>query len=109
MSLPESPIADIDLLDIVGVRKDGGIDTVVVCSGPLDNSAETLSRLTRKVRGYLSAITGSDFVNQYGQGPVRIFVSCGQGASAEALDVINSLGHEAANQNVHLSLGDPVA
>ncbi|MFC5524115.1 hypothetical protein ACFPPA_00010 [Rhodanobacter ginsengisoli] len=109
MSLPESPIADIDLFDIIGVRKDGGIDTVVACSGPLDNSAETLSRLARKVRGYLSAITGSDFIDQYGKGQVRIFVSCCEGVSAEALDVINSLGHEAADQNVHLSLGDPVA
>ena len=109
MSLPESPIADIDLFDIVGVRKDGGIDTVIACSGPLDNSAETLSSLAKKVRGYLSAIAGNDFTNQYGEGPVRIFVSCSHGASAEAMDVINSLGREAANQNVHLSLGDPVA
>jgi hypothetical protein len=109
MSLPESPIADIDLLDIVGVRKDGGIDAVIACSGPLDNSAETLSRLAMKVRGYLTAIASNGFTNQYGEGPVRIFVSCDHGVSAEALNAINSLGREATKQNVHLCLGDPVA
>ena len=109
MTSSGSPIASNDLFDIVGVRRDGGVDTVITCSGPLDNSPETLSRLSSKVRGYLSAVASDEFHRQYGQGPVRIFVSCSHCVSTEARETMSFLEREAAQQNVHLSLGDPVA
>jgi hypothetical protein len=49
------PIQNVDSIDIVGLRNDAGIDLVVLCSGPLDGSAETLRALREKVRGYIEA------------------------------------------------------
>jgi hypothetical protein len=40
----EPPIQNLDSFDIVGKRGDGGIDLVIVCSGPVDDSADTLRR-----------------------------------------------------------------
>jgi hypothetical protein len=52
----EPPIQNLDAFDIVGERKDGGVDLVVSCSGPLDSSSTTLGLIERKVRAYLVTI-----------------------------------------------------
>ena len=106
MDLPINPAA---VFDIVGTRKDGGIDTVIVCSGPLDNSAATLRSLDIKVRNYLREIASDNFIQQCGSGPVRIFVSCSHTVSTEAEQLINDLANVAAQQRVFLLLGEPVA
>ena len=103
------PINPAEVFDIVGVRKDGGTDTVIVCSGPLDNSAATLRSLDLKVRNYLREIASDSFTQQCGSGPVRIFVSCGHTVSTEAEQLINDLANVAAQQRVLLLLGEPVA
>jgi hypothetical protein len=59
------PIRDVDTIDIVGVRNDAGIDLVVVCSGPLDDSSETLMSLREKVRGYIKEACSEDIWNAY--------------------------------------------
>jgi hypothetical protein len=45
---------------------DGGIDLVVVVSGPLDGSAATLSKLERKIRNYIAELSSSEFKEKYG-------------------------------------------
>lgn len=57
------PISDADNLDVVGVREDGGIDLVITCSGPLDDSNETVELLGQKVRNYaqLASPAADDF------------------------------------------------
>ena len=109
MDYPDLPINPTEVFDIVGIRKDGAIDTVVVCHGPLDNSATTLRHLDLKIRNYLREIATDTFAQQCGSGPVRIFVSCNHAVSAEAEQLINDLANEAAQQRVLLLLGDPVA
>ena len=104
-----SPIEQIDTFDIVGVRNDGRIDAVIVCSGPLDSSRKTLQDLECKVRNYLREIASDDFISQCGSGPVCIFISCGYKVSTEAEQLIAYLAIEAAQQRVLLHLGEPVA
>jgi len=104
-----SPIGPSDKFDIVGIRNDGGIDAVIVCSGPLDNSSTTLHDLELKVRNYLLEIASEDFISQCGSGPVCIHVSCSHAVSAEADQLIAALAIEAAQQRVLLHLGEPVA
>ena len=105
----DSPINPAAVFDIFSIRNDGGIDTVIVCSGALDNSAATLRNLDLKVRNYLCEITSDNFTQQYGSGPVRIFVSCSHSVSVEAEQLINDLANMAAQQRIFLLLGDPVA
>lgn len=104
-----SLVGPVDSIDIVGVRKDGGVDTVIVCPGPLDGSEVTLESLSLKIQHYLRDIASTGFVEQYGTGSVRIFVACEHEISAQAKQLIDHLSHEAAKQRVLLVLGSPVA
>jgi hypothetical protein len=61
----EPPIQNLDAFDIVGERKDGGVDLVVSCSGPLDTSSTTLGLIERKVRAYLVTIAHENFARIY--------------------------------------------
>jgi hypothetical protein len=109
MSSHESPIGPLDSIDVVGVRNDGCIDTVIVCPSPLDNSAAVLDALRRKIRFYLSEIGSDSFKEQCGNGPARIFVSCDHQVSNSAKQLVRELETEAAEQRVILVLGSPMA
>jgi hypothetical protein len=61
------PIHNVDELDIVGERNDGGVDLIIVVSGPLDGSAATLSMLESKIKNYIAALSSSEFKQKYGQ------------------------------------------
>ena len=59
------PIQNLESLDIVGDRNDGGVDLVIVVSGPLDGSPTTLSLLERKIRNYITELASSEFRAKY--------------------------------------------
>ncbi len=109
MEIFESPVSQVDVFDIVGVRIDGGVDTVIVCSGPLDSSDATLQQLELKARNYLREIATAEFTRQCGTGQVRIFVSCNHSISPEAQLLISNLADLASRQHVLLLVGKPVA
>ena len=101
------PIQNIDAFDVVGQRKDGGVDLVVSCSGPLDSSPGTLEIIQRKIDAYLVTIAHPNFARTYRaaeRGPVRILVSCEYSVSAAAQAVIDALAAKAAQQGVALLL-----
>jgi len=101
----DAPIQNLDRIDIVGTRRDAGIDLVVVCSGPLDESADTLARLNQKVHGYLDTACSGGLWKAYPKalpGPIRIFLSCAHPISTGAQGLINSLKHEAEARGVEL-------
>jgi hypothetical protein len=104
-----SPINNCAVFDILGARRGGGVDAVVVCSAPLDGSQATLRSLSLKIRSYLHEMASDNFVRQFGTGPTRIFVSCSYAISPEAKQRITDLALEAARQDVLLLLGEPVA
>jgi len=109
MDTLESPIGAVDSIDIIGVRKDGGIDTIIVCPTCLDDSNETLHALRTKTQTYLRQISSKEFIAQYGTGPVKIFIACDHAVSGRAMELIDELALEAANERVLLVLGSPVA
>ena len=105
MSFHEPPIQNLDAVDVVGKRKDGGLDLVVTCSGPLDSSPDTLNRLGSKVRAYLSAIDTEGFRSRFEtNNEVKIFLSCEHSVSDAAQALIIELVKEAMSQHVQLSL-----
>jgi hypothetical protein len=108
----EPPVQCIDRFDVIGQRVDGGVDLVVVCSGPLDESAATLQALDLKIRGYIETSTHSHFSRTYPAaltGPVRIFVSCKYAVSSGALGLINSLARVAEARGIELRLVESMA
>jgi hypothetical protein len=101
------PISNLDAFDVVGVRKGGGVDLVISCSGPLDDGPATLTLLEQKVGNYLASVAHPNFPNVYpsaSTGPVKLFISCGYTVSPKAQELIDSLTLRAAQIGVELSL-----
>lgn len=75
----EPPIQNVDSIDVIGERKDGGVDLAVVASGPLDGSSATLAYLERKIRNYITEVASDEFGRRFPSavaGKVRILVIC---------------------------------
>ncbi|MBM0103126.1 hypothetical protein JM946_00130 [Steroidobacter sp. S1-65] len=105
MSDFEPPIENLDAFDIVGERLDGGVDLVVVRSGPLDDSPETPGLLRRKIENHLREAVSEDFRSQFGtESPVRISISCAHPISSAASGLINVLRTDASNHGMELEL-----
>jgi hypothetical protein len=103
----DAPIQNLDRIDIVGVRKNGGLDLAIIVSGPLDGSDETLHLLAQKVRNYLTEIAAGELLERYPEampGPFRILIFCKHPIDAIALGLIHALEAEAAAQDVMLEL-----
>jgi hypothetical protein len=103
----ESPIHDPDVIDLVGVRVDGGLDLAIVCSGPLDESDDTLRRLHQKIVAYLREIQSEPFRERFGASNaarVRIVVDCEHPVSTAAEGLINALARQAATSGVEIAL-----
>jgi hypothetical protein len=107
-----SPLSEPDSLDVIGERKDGGVDMLVVTTGPLDASDETCQKLLAKLSSYLHAAVHPNFVNVYpaaSTGRVRIFVSDSHAVSDRARQIVESMSREALSHGVEIRIGDPVA
>ena len=60
-----APIQNLDSIDIVGRRHDGGVDCVIVASGPLTNDPDILLLLRSKVEAYLGHINSQKFRDEF--------------------------------------------
>jgi len=101
-----------DNIDIVGERKDGGVDLVVVTSAPLDESDTTCQHLELKLGAYLLAAVHPNFPKVYPSakgGLTRIYVSDRHGVSVRARQVIEAFTKQALAHNVTVQIGNPVA
>ena len=107
-----SPLTDPDNLDVIGERKDGGVDMLVSTAGPLDASDATCGRLQEKLNAYLFAAVHPNFANLYPAartGRARIFVSDSHAISDRARLLVEDFSREALTRNVEVRIGSPVA
>jgi hypothetical protein len=99
------PIQDPDNIDIIGKRRDGGVDLAIVASQPIDVSPETLESIRRKVRTYLTVIGLEEFQAEMGHPPrdqTAIILTCEHPIHPTALAVIAQCRADAAAQGVRL-------
>jgi hypothetical protein len=93
----EPPIQDVTVFDILGERKDGGIDAAIVVATPLDGSPETLRILAQKIRNYVTELSSADFLAEYPRVPnssVRIIIMCHGPVDAAAYGLISAMRGE---------------
>lgn len=57
----EHPIQSLDSIDILGHRKDGGVDLVIVVSAFLDDTPEHEYLLKQKIQNYVDGIFSDEF------------------------------------------------
>ena len=76
--MSEPPIQNLDSMDILGRRNDGGIDCVIVAL-KLEDTDEHEMLLKQKIQNYVDAIMSEEFAAEFGafsQANTRIIISC---------------------------------
>jgi hypothetical protein len=73
---PRHPIASLSSVDLVARRRDGGLDLMMLVSGPLGADERSQRRLLRKFDLYLANIAAPAFLAQFGEpAPTAITIS----------------------------------
>ena len=62
----EDPIQSLDSIDIIGRRKDGGVDLVIVVSSFLDDTPVRVHLLKQKIQNYVDSIFSDEFQGKFG-------------------------------------------
>lgn len=73
------PIQNIDQVDLVAKRRDGGVDLFIIPNAPLDGSAETQQLLLDKIASYLEQLNTEAFQTEFGHPApelIKIVVLC---------------------------------
>lgn len=68
----EDPIQNLEQFDILGKRRDGGVDMVIVVSSTLHDSEEHRMLFMKKLENYVNASRSEEFEAEFGAGPYRI-------------------------------------
>jgi hypothetical protein len=90
----DSPIQNLDSFDVVGRRVDGGIDLVIVASGPIDGSQGTLNLLKIKISNYIDEVSRDDFLAKNGRNPgaqITICVVCPYPVDPQVFELIEAM------------------
>lgn len=61
-----APIQNLDSIDIIGARNEGGADLTIVVSSALNASPEHQKLLLDKLEGYLGYVNTPDFAAEFG-------------------------------------------
>jgi hypothetical protein len=85
------PIQNIENIDVVGRRKDGGVDLMIVTSSHLDESKETQKLLLDKIESYLEQLNTPEFQEEFDHPSpeqVRIVIDCDQRPSDVIMELL---------------------
>ncbi len=58
-------VYNVNAIDIIGERNDGGIDLFIISSGRLEDSVEQQTLLLDKIENYLVYLNSTDFMKDY--------------------------------------------
>lgn len=101
------PIQELDSVDLICKRRDGGVDLIIVASQPIDDSPDTLESIRHKVGTYLTAIGLEEFQAEMGY-PARdktaIIIICDHPIHPRALALIAQCRTTATAQGVLLEV-----
>lgn len=90
----ETPIQDLTGIDVLGKRKGGGVDMVIIVSSKLDDEDEQRMLFMQKLHNYVSESRSDEFLTEFGEGSYRIIGKLAErpdGSFIELLDKASSL------------------
>jgi hypothetical protein len=93
----ESPVGDPDQIDIIGKRRDGGVDLFLVVGRALDLSKATRAVFARKFRGYCQYVMSREFEDEFSppsEDRVCIAVSSDWEVPEEFMHLIGEIAEE---------------
>ena len=99
------PIPNLTVIDIVGKRRDGGVDLVIVIASPLSADARSIFRLSRKLDGYLREINSDTWRAENPNGTAestRIIVKLHPDSDPVITPLLNAYGNWVKGQGAVL-------
>lgn len=107
--MSEPPIQNLDRIDLMGRRKDGGVDLVIVVSGPLQDIETHLDGVERKIAAYIHAISSPQFAEEFPQSDAarRILLVTEHAIDPAVIALIDSLRRTAVDAGAALDIVDP--
>jgi hypothetical protein len=75
----DHPIQSLDRIDVLGRRKGGGADLVIIVSSFLDDTPEHEHLLRQKIQNYVDTIFSDEFQSNFGsieESPYTIILKC---------------------------------
>lgn len=100
----DDPIQNLDKIDIVGERKDRGVDLVIVVSSALTDSDYHEQLLKTKIQGYTDTIFLDEWIAKYGQGNSHIYIKAQEMPGQEMINLIGAIKKHLKEFNVDLWL-----
>jgi hypothetical protein len=101
------PIQNPQGIDLVGKRRDGGVDMGIVASGPLDDTPELLQVIRQKVELYLSVTARGDFQADMGHPTpekISIILVCSHAIHPKAAAVIDECRKQVQARGMNLEV-----
>ena len=102
--MSNDPIQNLDSIDVIGVRKTGGVDLVITVSSYLNDSEHHEQLLRKKVQAYTDAIFSDNWVEKYGEDNSTIYIKASVMPSQEIINLISALKKHLSEYNVGLYL-----
>ncbi|MHC9538367.1 MAG: DUF6572 domain-containing protein [Vulcanimicrobiota bacterium] len=103
----QSPIKDLLTIDMIGRRKDGGVDLGIIVSGRLTGSREDQQLLMDKVESYLKAIKSEKFQRDFNNPPprkIQILIKCLVSPEREIVELVKSMERWVRDNNARIRL-----
>jgi hypothetical protein len=103
--MTDSPIQNLDSIDLIGARKEGGVDLFIVASSHLDSSVATQQLIKEKLETYLAALAHPEFRQEFGvphPNRTAIILTCVDEPAEAVLELLNMLRPFIARQGASL-------
>ncbi len=100
----DDPIQGLDKIDIVGERKDGGVDLVIVLSSALRDCEYHEQLLKTKIQSYTDTIFSDEWISKYGQGNSDIYIKAQVIPEQEIINLIGAIKKHLKEFNIDLWL-----
>lgn len=101
------PIQALDSLDVLGRRKGGGADLVIIVSSFLDDTPEHEHLLKQKIQNYVDTILSDEFQDDFGKiasNPYTIILKCTTDPHPNMSSLIQAIAQYLSGYDIKLTL-----
>lgn len=101
------PIPNVELLDVHGVKKDGGSTMVIVIASPLQADPRSIYRLHRKLGGYLEFMKTEAYRSRCGEGKTDIQIAIHRDSDPQVFELLEALPEYVERGGARLTVRHP--
>jgi hypothetical protein len=105
--MTEAPIQNVEEIDVIAKRVDGGVDTVVIVSSFLDDTPEMEALLKQKIQNYVEGFYSEEFEQEFGTPETTnysILIKCSVRPHDGIFDLVKAVADHLAEFGIQLKI-----